>query len=392
MKQTKLKLRASEAHRWTKCAASPHLILKNQDKITRDSSVYADEGTLAHELAAEALILGYDAVEFPNEEMAVHVLNYVAYVQSHIKPGGKLFVENQLAAHYDREQRCFVDALVVNPDGFVVIDLKYGAGVSVSVEENDQLLIYGNATLSFLESRWVTQPGPKSKVKLAIYQPRVRGEEAEREWILTLAELMKHGKRLEQRADYIREDAYAHTKYSPSESTCQWCDAKAFCGAYARMQLEGIPNGKKFFDKRAPAWADTETLDDAKLVMVLERLPGLVKWGNSVKEYLENRLKDGQKIDGVKLVQSSPNRKWKDPKKAEKYLTKHLDSDKVLVTELISPAQAEKELKARKVSSWSDSLEKLVERPEGGPIIALTSDKRAEWHPVKAEDEFESLD
>lgn len=394
MKQTTLKLRASEAHRWTKCPASPHLILANQDKIVKDSSTYADEGSLAHELAAEALVLGYDESAFPNEEMAEHVLNYVTYVLSHVKPGGKLYVENRFSVHYDENQKCAVDALIVNPGELVVIDLKYGAGISVAIEDNEQLLIYGNAALAFLSKtvESLQTVFKRTPVKLAIYQPRVRGEEAEREWTLTVGELLKHGDRLTSSTQFIKEDPKAAKTYSPSDSTCQWCDAKAFCGAYAKMLLDGVPNGKKIFDKRAPAWSDAETLDDAKLVLVMERLPGLVKWGNSIKDYLERRLKEGHAIPGVKLVRSSPHRKWKDEKKAEKYLTTHLEPDTVRVSELISPAQAEKELKRKKINKWTEQLEKLVERPEGGPTIALASDSRAEWQPVKAEDEFDALD
>ena len=70
-----LSISASSSSRWMECTASPKFILDNKDKICEEdtSSVYAEEGTLAHEIAAEALILGFiDESEIADQQMAQH--------------------------------------------------------------------------------------------------------------------------------------------------------------------------------------------------------------------------------------------------------------------------------------------------------------------------------
>lgn len=389
MKPT-LKLRPSEAHRWTRCTASPRLIAENIDRIPVDSSVYADEGTLAHELAAEALVLGYDRAAFgDNDEMAENVLSYVSYVLGHKTGDEDLFVEQKIETYYHPGQTGYVDALVAADDGFSVIDLKYGAGVSVAAEENEQLLVYALSALAKLEKAGYKYPA-KAKIKMAIFQPRVRGEDSEREWLMTLAELKKRGEALEAAAKKILSGDPG--VFAPSESACRWCGAKPFCGKYAELMLADVPAGRKLLQPKGMVPPSPETLDDEKIGRLLRRLPEIVKWAGSVKDHVEGRLKRGERVDGFKLVASKPNRKWGDQSLVEDYLLEHLEEEEVFSRSIISPAQAETLLKRRKVPDYLAEVEKLAVRPEGGPTLAFAEDKRPEWRPVDAGEEFEPLD
>ena len=49
----KIDVGASSAHRWTVCTASPQFILDHEADLPSDRTSYADEGTLAHAVAAE---------------------------------------------------------------------------------------------------------------------------------------------------------------------------------------------------------------------------------------------------------------------------------------------------------------------------------------------------
>jgi len=108
-----------------------------------------------------------------DEEMVESVQMYLDHVRSRVKKGkGTLDVEQKLdmthlhpdiwgtgdATYYDaRDQWLFVD------------DLKYGKGVSVDIEDNPQLMLYGagavDHVLSFAAAGYGTAPlGPAGSV------------------------------------------------------------------------------------------------------------------------------------------------------------------------------------------------------------------------------------
>ena len=85
---THSELGASGAHRWLRCPASV-----KYSRGIEVTSVYAEEGTLAHDLAESCFYFDESPLEhlgqsFNNsqhvvtEEMAHHVSNYLAYVKS----------------------------------------------------------------------------------------------------------------------------------------------------------------------------------------------------------------------------------------------------------------------------------------------------------------------
>jgi hypothetical protein len=122
-----------------------------------NGSKHADLGTDAHELAAICLTENTAPAAYlgrlmskGNEvdlEMVEAIDSYLAVVRS---IHGKLLVEVALPlTPITGEEDAFgtSDAVVLTEDEIVVIDLKYGKGISVSAEGNGQLRIYGLAAL-----------------------------------------------------------------------------------------------------------------------------------------------------------------------------------------------------------------------------------------------------
>jgi len=160
-------LGASKAHRWMRCPGSIAL----EADLPDISSPHAEEGTRAHELAA--IILEAQIPWCPNDwdaDMIDYVRSYVDYVTREAA-GHHLLIEQRV----DYSDVIGVpdsfgtsDAIILAGDTITIIDLKYGMGVRVNAEENEQLMLYA---LGALETFGVT--GNYTKAKLVIVQPRL---------------------------------------------------------------------------------------------------------------------------------------------------------------------------------------------------------------------------
>jgi len=114
------KLSASGAHRWATCAYS----VKAESGLPDSSSIFAAEGTAAHELAEHCLNTGDDPHSLIGQsfagievdaEMAEHIAGYVAYVKGF---NGEHFYEVR------------VDFSHVVPEGFGTCDASYGTRIT----------------------------------------------------------------------------------------------------------------------------------------------------------------------------------------------------------------------------------------------------------------------
>jgi len=167
------KLSASGSHRWAHCPGS----VKAEEGIADRSSIAADEGTAAHELAELVLThggachdwIGKRLIESNaytvDQEMADYVQQYVDYVKSH---SGQHEYE-QLVDFSEWVPGGFgtADALVLDGNTLRVIDLKYGKGVQVDAFENTQGLLYALGAMSDYE--YIAEI---EKVVICIVQPR----------------------------------------------------------------------------------------------------------------------------------------------------------------------------------------------------------------------------
>jgi hypothetical protein len=372
----------SAADRWTTCTASPRFCLENADLIPADlSSKFSLEGTTAHEVAAAFL---QDREPNPancptpiTPEMRMHGWDYAEYVQGLRDPDpgmSKLIVEQKQSLWYAPGRNAVVDAAVINPDSLHIVDYKYGAGVVVSPVENLQATIYAyqialplNLPLDF-------------PVTVHIYQPRGRenGGEPAHIWETTIGDIAERAGRIEAKAIIIRlnnETKGNPLPFVPSEKACRWCPAKAFCPARQDDILDGI-EALSPIEEKTPELPLPAALSIEQLAAVLKHRKKIKQWIDDVEEYGLNRMTEGHKIPGFKLVMSrGGNRYWADPKKAADLLVKTtvLKRAEVVEEKVITPAAAEKLVGKKKFSA---ELEGLITRNPGAPEIAPEDDKR----------------
>lgn len=374
----------SSAHRWLSCTPSARL----EEGLPDTGSSYATEGTLAHRLGELLLRAEYEDADITEELAEVQAdPQYSPAMMEHIE-GYVVFVGERMA---DAKSRCADPRLYVEqridvseyvPDGFGttdcviiadglmdVIDLKYGAGIPVSAEDNPQMKIYAlGCLLAFSLFYDITA------IRMTIYQPRLDSVSTaviDRDKLEAWAEQF-----LKPRAAmaYAGEGAFA-----PGELTCKWCKAGATCKARAEYQLE----------LAAKDFQDAALMDNDEIAEVLERLPGLLAWAKQVKDYAEDAaINHGEKFPGFKVVEGRANRRYVNEGAIARRLKKagFATADIYKPKELLGITAMEKLVGAKKLAELVGGL---IEKPAGSPTLVSVSDKRPELNTAaKAAEDF----
>lgn len=360
----------SASGRWSVCTASPQFIVDNADKLPVDKSEFADEGTVAHHVAAQLLTKQDPGPVAP--AMLEHVNTYVNHVLAQTDPyriGAVLHVEQPINLFYLPHRSGVVDAAVVLPDAVYINDLKYGQGVSVEAEGNTQLAIYAESLIQSW-SQIMDFPDDMSVI-MSIIQPRDRNNhEPVRRWKLTRGELAKFSADLQAKAEVALS---GKGEFRPDPKACQFCPAKGICSAYATQGLKALPEMARVISLPHPG-----TLSREQRVEVLKAKKVLSQWLDAVEDQEVHDLMQGAEPKGMKLVEGKSNRQWRDADEAQKLLSNHLSMDEMRPrSDLISPAAAERLLKGTELSTrFRNRMTSLITKPEGKATLVLEDDPR----------------
>jgi hypothetical protein len=399
------KLSPSGAHRWMRCAGSLYL----ESAFPRSSSKFADEGTAAHELAAWALESGNDAAAYIGRIIDVDGNEFVvdadmaSHIQVYLDNVREFAIDSQLLV----EQRVEFSEHVGVPESFgtsdtvilkgteiQVHDLKYGKGVKVDAEQNEQLMLYALGALSEFGML-----GDFDRVVMVIHQPRL-GHVSE--WSCTVAELLEFAKTAKKAAgvciDIIATEIIGNEDLTPGEKQCRFCKAKATCPALARQVEQTV--GADFEDIEVTKTRVTLFKEDAEFIKPsviashLEAVDLIEDWCKAVRAEAERRLLDGQDVPGFKLVEGRRgSRKWTNEVEAEATLkSMRVKHDAMYDYSLISPTTAEKLAKAEVLGprQWS-ALQSFITQADGKPSVAPASDKRPALQLAPVEDDFADI-
>ena len=390
------KLSPSGAHRWMACPGSVTLEADFPDS----SSVYAREGTAAHELAAMVLEdpssmanhyvgkkIAFDdhgeEVVWPiTKEMADYVDDYVKFVRERAV-GKILHVECKLGiGHITGEDGATgtSDVVIIDTEqeAIEVIDLKYGMGVRVDAENNEQMQFYALGALHeydlIYDFSWVT---------MVIHQPRLNHVS---EWNIPVSELLTFGDTVWEAASRTRSEV---TFTRPGEKQCRFCKAKATCPAL-RAEVTEIVGGQATLDEFEPQVVDSQTGDNY-LPMAMAKVGMVEDWCKAVRAEVERRLLAGQTVDGYKLVEGRRgNRAWSDEGAVEQlFKSFRLRQEEMYDFKLISATKAEKLLKENP-KRWAKT-EQLITRSDGKPSVAPATDKRPAMDVKPVLDDFQGL-
>jgi len=409
------KLSASGSSKWLNCPGS----VEAESKISNKPSVYAEEGTLAHELADICLKNYINSCALNNdyksaldrigeiiecesdekvistvvtEEMAKFVQEYIDYVLAYETKNSQLYTESKVDfSNIVPEGFGTSDAAIIDYDTGIchIFDLKYGKGVEVTAIKNTQAQLYALGFYNELKCLDVIK-----SFKIHIVQPRIYNYSS---WEITLDDLVKFGEYASKKAN---EALSSNAPRIPGEKQCEWCNAKATCPALKKhtedtilSSFENLNKDEEYEfctddtkdllvgnDNDAPTQQELYPyLNDKQLKLILDNKNLIENFLKSVEEHIYDRLLNGEKFEGYKLVESSSKRKWVD--NAEEILKNKLGED-AYEKKLIGITAAGKKLK-------KDEIEELTYKPKGKIKLAPSFDKRKEV--IKEIDYFDKI-
>ena len=382
------RLAPSKSATWTHCTASIQLIAENEHRLVPQSSVYATEGTQAHEIA-DMLMRGQDIPKNTDPDMVKHGQAYREYCASlhHHNKVVPTFVELAVPIFYLPEDKCHVDYMVFNhiTKTVHIVDYKYGAGVPVQAEGNKQLSIYARSAIEHFDfDGWLRDRD--TRIALHIFQPRLQDAPPYSTWETTWGEF--HSWTEQHIVSAVKAIQTGKTEFAPSESACRWCPASSFCRARVALIFDEVPqvipaSKPEPFSTPAP-----EDLTDDQIARVVENAPFVSQWIKSVENFALGRALAGTPIPGTKLIAGRGTRLWQDPTAAVETL-KALDVNPFSQS-LMSPYQIEQLFK-----SMGQKLPKevadLITKGEGKPKLVSESHPKPALEITTALSEFSPL-
>ena len=330
----------STAKRVINCPGSVALVAQMPPK---PSSVYADTGTLLHNVIADVLDGKATAQDFLgavhadvtlDQDLIDNKLMPALAALNEIDPDKQMEFETEVVVGFgDLLPGVFGSADVVGRigDTAYIVDWKFGDGVAVDVEENPQLMFYAAAAMRTPAAQWAFEDA--AKVELVIVQPPYvkRWETTPRRIQLFEKELMQAVK-LAQRPDAPLAQG----------DWCRWCAAKAICpimtGAADRAMVSAL-----------------QGVDVERVSEYLGMANQLEDWIKDVRTLAMQTLEAGLPVPGYKLVPKRAVRQWVDEDKALDAMREMgLDTKELVETKLLSPAKVEKVLKKYKFALPTD--------------------------------------
>jgi hypothetical protein len=349
----------STAKRVINCPGSVALVQKMPPK---PSSKYADEGTLLHDTIAEHLATLKPLESFLGKKHEDQVLTQ-DLIDDKLVPALALLdeIDPKQEMSYEVETRVgFGDLLpgVFGSTDFVgrigdkavVLDWKFGDGVMVSAEENEQLMFYAAAAMRTTALQWAFEGA--TEIECVIVQPPMI-----RRWTTTPERIAQFEQTLVQA---VKESQYPDAVLHSGDH-CRWCAAKPVC-----PQMTGAVD-------RA-LQVQLKEIDAVTLGQYLTKADVLEGWITDLRALAFQLLEKNIPVHGYKIVQKQSRRQWTDENKAIAALHDMGVPRGELFSpeEIRSPAQIEKVLKKRKLALPDE----LVKSVSSGTTLASEDDSR----------------
>lgn len=375
-------LSASGAHRWMHC--TPSALLEAQFPDT--ASEAASEGTLAHEIAEVKLRHYIDTINFGKRklnaalsklrkkplyqpEMETYTDDYIDFIR-HAGCAYEFMpfvqIEQKLdLTEYVPEGFGTADCLMIGGNVLHIIDFKYGKGVPVSAENNEQLQLYALGTVKAYEMLYKIDA-----VTMSIVQPRIDNTNS---WTASTGNLKKFGETVKERAALAIK---GEGVYLPGD-WCRFCRARHQCRARADKNIElAFDVGKK-----------PPLITNVEVGEYLRKGEDVAKWLSELQDYALAECLAGRDVAGYKAVEGRGSRAWTDMDAAfEAIIEDGTDEAMLYERKPLTLAQVEKLMGK---GHFSDVAGEFVVKNPGKPTLVPSTDKRqAITNKVSANEAF----
>lgn len=363
-------LSASGAHRWLHCTGSPLL----EKDFPDSTSVYAQEGTLAHELC-ELKLMAYTGEitkrkltsmknklmksELWQPEMEGTSEAYLDYVKDitmsyTVKP--VILTEKRVDfSQYVPEGFGTADCLILAGDTLHVVDYKHGKGVVVDADHNPQMMLYALGAMSELSLLYRFK-----FVHMTIVQPRVNNIS---EFTMSADELRDWGETA------VKPKAEAAMSGNGEFEAGDWC---RFCRAKQQCKTRYESNDSLYPELSAQHDPRLITLEE--LGEYLKRGRDMAAWLEDMKEYALSESLAGADVPGWKAVEGRGSRAFTDTDEAVDTLIKNgIDESVLYERRVLTLAQMEKAVGKK---AFGEIVGNLVVKNPGKPTLVEESDKR----------------
>lgn len=387
-------LSASGASRWLNCTPSARL----EENYESTQSVYAAEGTLAHEFADIGIRFAANQLQkreyskqidsfrkhhLYTDDMEEEVQKHIDYVLEQYNEAKRLtsdallIVEEKVnLTDYIEEGFGTCDSIVIADGVMEIIDLKYGKGIRVSAVDNSQLKLYALGALAKYSMFFDIKV-----VRLTIVQPRLDSISS---WEMDVEELENWGN--ETVISKVK-DAYNGKGEFQTGDWCKFCKAKAKCKAFAKQNIAvakldfaDLENTDKLDLKTSNELTDSEILD------IYEKASQFQDWLSSISQHVLQTALEGKEWEGYKLVEGRSNRKWLNEEDVERILLEAEYSEEEINTKKLKGITAIEKLVGK--VNFTSLLSEQVIKPQGSPTLVPLSDKRPAFGFNSAAEDF----
>lgn len=335
-----------------------------------------------------------------DDEMTHHVQRYVDWCR---ELPGEHFIEVRLE-HTDLcpetdeygfpldPQKGTSDHVACEPGLLTVTDLKYGKGVKVYAEGNEQALTY--AYSAYRAYDWIYN---FKTIRIRIAQPRLDHFDA---WEISVEELLAWADNTRERLKGV----WTSTEFSPGEKQCRFCRRAGKCGPqkewlFSTRALE-FDDESGEGDGRIKFLHQLHTLTTEELSQAWQRKKAIDDWFKAIHRHLFVSAMRGEDTPGLKVVQGETHRKWRNPEATKALLLSWgLRPETIIETKMRSPAQIEIRLSDAQVKQLA-AMDAYY-NPPGKPCVVSVHDKRPAYERAaelaggfddESEDDFSDFD
>ncbi|QGG47324.1 DUF2800 domain-containing protein [Heliorestis convoluta] len=367
-------LSASGAHRWLACTKAPRL----EAAMEEESSFYANEGTLAHNIAELKIAKELGIISKQKYGRKLKELRADPLFTDEMNKATELHKDFCLERFYEAkavtqdavillEQRLdfspwvpegfgTADTTIIGDKNLEIIDLKYGKGIAVSAFENTQMKLYALGAINQFGFLYDIET-----ISMTISQPRLDSFST---YEMSVEELLKW-------ADEVvkpkAEQAFKGEGDFQVGDHCRFCKIRALCRARAEENQK-----LACLDFQKPPF-----LTDEEVVEVLTSIDELLSWAKDVQEYaLTMAIDENKQWPGLKLVEGRGTRKYTDEDEVIKALQSAGYDDESIYKKSIKTITAlEKELGKKR---FNELIGALVTKAPGKIKLVPEDDQRPE--------------